>query len=142
VVATQELKTAGKPARLVFTADAPAKPLTPEWNDVRYLTATLVDDAGTPIPDATMAVHFAATGPVAIVGVDNGNMTDHDSFVGTDRKLYEGNAVAIVRATASSGAITVTATADGVAPASVKLSAGPVAEEDTAVAQSVGGRSF
>jgi beta-galactosidase len=142
VVATQELKTAGKPARLVFAADAPAKPLTPEWNDVRYLTATLVDDAGTPIPDSTTVVHFAATGPVAIVGVDNGNMVDHESFVGTDRTLYDGNAIAIVRATAGSGAITVTATADGVPAAQVKLSAGPVTEEDPAVVQAVGGKSF
>jgi beta-galactosidase len=142
VVATQELKTAGKPARLVFTADAPAKSLTPEWNDVRYLTATLVDDAGTPILDSTTVVHFAATGPAAIVGVDNGNMADHESFVGTERRLYEGNAIAIVRATAGSGAITVTATADGVPAAQVKLSAGPVTEEDPAVVQAVGGKSF
>jgi beta-galactosidase len=141
VVATQELKTAGKAARLEFTADG-AKTLTPEWNDVRYLTATLVDDAGTPIPDSETVVHFATKGPVSIVGVDNGNMVDHDSFVGTQRRLYDGNAFAIVRATASSGAITVTATAEGVAPATVTLTAGPPSQEDATVAQSAGGRSF
>ena len=50
VVATEELKTAGKPARIVFTADKATMPLTPDWNDVRYVTATLVDDAGTAFP--------------------------------------------------------------------------------------------
>ena len=53
IMATEELKTAGKPARLLLSADAPATPLTPDWNDVRYVTATLVDDAGTRIPDST-----------------------------------------------------------------------------------------
>jgi beta-galactosidase len=142
IVATQELRTAGKPARLLFTADSPAKPLTPEWNDVRYLTATLVDDAGTPIPDSTTVVHFAATGPVAIVGVDNGNMVDHDPFLANQRKLYDGNAVAILRATASSGAIKVTASADGLPTATLTLSTAPMAQENPAVAQATAGRSF
>jgi len=125
VVATDELKTAGKPARLVFAADRPADPLTPDWNDVRYLTATLVDEAGTRIPDSTTVVHFAATGPAAVIAVDNGNMIDHDPFQAMQRKLYDGHAVAIVRATAASGKVTVTASADGVASASVTLATTP-----------------
>jgi beta-galactosidase len=124
-VATDELKTAGKPARLVFAADRPADPLTPDWNDVRYLTATLVDEAGTRIPDSTTVVHFAATGPAAVIAVDNGNMIDHDPFQAMQRKLYDGHAVAIVRATAASGKVTVTASADGVASASVTLATTP-----------------
>ena len=102
-MATQELKTAGKPARLMFTADKPAVPLTPDWNDVRYVTATLVDDAGTRIPDSTTEIHFAASGPGTIVAVDNGDMRDLEPFQGTERKLYLGNTLALVRATGSSG---------------------------------------
>jgi beta-galactosidase len=129
VVATDELKTAGKPTRIVFTADSPTKAITPDWNDVRYVTATLVDDAGTRIPGSMTVVHFAVTGPAAVVAVDNGNMIDHDPFQATERKVYDGNAVAIVRATGASGKVTVTATADGVAPASVTLATAPVKVE-------------
>ena len=135
VVASEELKTAGKPARIVFTADKAATPLTPDWNDVRYVTATLVDDAGNRIPDSTTVIHFAATGPASIVAVDNGNMMDHDPFQATERKLYNGNAVALLRATGTSGRITVTASADGVPTATLTLTAAPVDKEDPTIAK-------
>ncbi len=135
IVATDELKTAGKPARIVFTADKPATPLTPDWNDVRYVTATLVDEAGTRIPDSTTVVHFAATGPASIIAVDNGNLTDHDPYQATQRKLYFGNALALLRATGSSGKVTVTASADGVPAASLTLTAAPIDKEDPAIAK-------
>jgi beta-galactosidase len=147
VVATEELRTAGKPARLVFTPelnpDAATRPLTPEWNDVRYVTATLVDDAGERIPDSTTLVHFSAAGPASIIGVDNGNLVDHEPFLATDRTLYDGNAVAILRATGTAGRVTVTATADGVAQATITLTTAPVSHEDPTVAKAVGSeRSF
>jgi beta-galactosidase len=135
VVASEELKTAGKPARIVFTADKAATPLTPDWNDVRYVTATLVDDAGNRIPDSTTVIHFAATGPASIVAVDNGNMMDHDPFQTTERKLYDGNAVALLRATGTSGRITVTASADGIPTATLTLTAAPVDKEDPTIAK-------
>lgn len=134
VVATEELKTAGRAARIVFAADSPNIPLTPDWNDVRYLTATLVDDAGTQIPDSTTVIHFAVSGPASIVAVDNGNFTDRDPYQATQRKLYCGNALAIVRATGTSGRIAVTATADGIPSATVTLTAAPIDKEDQNIA--------
>ena len=135
IVASDELKTAGKPARLVFTADTPATPLSPDWNDVRYVTATLVDAAGTRIPDSTTVVHFAATGPASIIAVDNGNLTDHDPYQASQRKLYFGNAVALLRATGSAGKVTVTVSAEGVPSATLTLTAAPIDKEDPAIAK-------
>jgi len=135
VVATDELKTAGKPARIVFTADSPATPLTPDWNDVRTVTATLVDAAGTRIPDSTTVVQFAAMGPASIIAVDNGNMTDHDPYQASERKLYFGNALALLRATGAAGKVTVTASAEGVPTASLTLTTGPIDKEDPAIAK-------
>ncbi len=135
IVATEELKTAGKPAKLVFAADKPTMPLTPDWNDARYVTATLVDDAGTRIPDSSTVIHFSASGPASIIAVDNGNMMDHDPFQATERKLYQGNALAILRATGSSGQVTVTAAADGIPAASLTLTTAPIAREDPNIAR-------
>jgi beta-galactosidase len=134
VVATQELKTAGKPARLLLSADITNAPLTPDWNDTRYVMATLVDAAGTRIPDSTTVVHFGASGPAAIVAVDNGNLADLEPYQATERKVYFGNAVALIRANGPSGRVTITATADGVPPASLTLSTAPVEKEDTTIA--------
>jgi beta-galactosidase len=137
VVAQDELRTAGKPAQLLLTTGfgaaqlaTPPGPetqpaLTPDWNDVVYSTATLVDANGTVIPDSETRVHFTKTGPAEIIGVDNGNLLDHDPFQATDRKLYEGHALAILRATSSTGTITFTATTDGLPAATITLHTAP-----------------
>ena len=65
VVAQNELRTAGKPARLLLTTEAPN--LTPDWNDIAYATATLVDANGTIIPDSTTLIHFSISGPGKII---------------------------------------------------------------------------
>jgi len=135
VVATDELKTAGKAERIIFTSDLPATPLTPDWNDVRYITATLVDAAGTRIPESDTVIHFATTGPASLVAVDNGNLTDHDPYQATTRKVYYGNAVALVRATDSTGKVTVTASAEGLSSATVALTTAPISAEDKAIAK-------
>jgi beta-galactosidase len=143
IVANDELRTAGKPARIVFTADKPSMALTPDWNDVRTVSATLVDEAGTRIPDSATVVHFSVSGPASIVAVDNGNMMDHDPFQATQRKLYDGHAIALLRATGSAGKVTVTASADGVPTASLTLTTAPIDKEDPAIAKtSATGRGF
>jgi len=107
------------------------------------VTATLVDAEGTRIPDSETRVHFAVAGPAAFVAVDNGNLNDHDPYRASERKLYYGNAVALLRATASAGKVTVTASADGVAAATATLTAGPISAEDKAIAKtSATGRGF
>ena len=137
IVAQDELRTAGKPARLLLStglaaADLTNQPLTettpaltPDWNDITYATATLVDQNGTVIPDSETLIHFSAAGPATIVAVDNGNLLDHDPFQATARKLYDGHAIAILRATAPSGNITITATAEGIPPTTITLHAAP-----------------
>jgi len=123
IVAKDELRTAGRSDHLILTTETPT--LGPDWNDVAYATATLVDDNGTVVPDTTTVLHFDTSGPGKIIAVDNGNLLDHDPFQTSERKLYEGHAIAILRATASSGAITLTATAEGVTPATIKIAAAP-----------------
>jgi len=143
IVATQELKTAGKPARIALTADSPNAPLTPDWNDVRYVTATLVDEAGTRIPDSTTMIHFSASGPASIVAVDSGNFRDTDPYQAPQRKDYYGNVLVLVRATGSSGRVTVAASADGLPPATLTLTTAPIDKEDPNLAMPASGaRSF
>jgi beta-galactosidase len=140
-VATNELRTACKPAHLILSTGLTAAQLTnqpahettpvlaPDWNDITYITATLVDANNTVIPDSETRIHFAATGPANIVAVDNGNLLDHDPFqpptAEKDRRLYAGQAIAILRATATSGNITLTATTEGLPPAILTLKAAP-----------------
>ncbi|MBC3917954.1 glycoside hydrolase family 2 protein [Undibacterium sp. CY18W] len=104
VVATDELQTAGKAARLQLSADTT---LSQHLDDVAHVTVTLVDDKGVRIPDNDTVVEFLAEGEGKVIAVDNGNMQDHDPYQASRRKLYDGNAIAILRANASNGKITV-----------------------------------
>lgn len=121
ILATRELKTVGKPAKLLLSADE--KTLTPTWDDVCTLTATVADEAGVLVPDAQDSVTFTVTGPASIVAVDNADNASHESFRGNHRRAYQGRCIAVLRATAPQGEIRITASAPGLAPAVVTLAA-------------------
>ncbi len=121
VVATDELHTAGPSAKIVLSSDRDA--LAPSWDDVAYVRATVTDAAGVPIPDAADLITFGLSGPASIAAVDNGDLGSHEPFQAAQRHAFGGQCVAILKATASSGQITLTASAPGLTAGSVTLAA-------------------
>lgn len=121
IVASDELRTAGTPARIVLTADR--NRLSSTWDDVAYLTAKIVDKDGVLVPTANNVVFFAVTGPGVIAAVDNGDNSSHERFQASQRRSYQGLSFAMIKAKASRGRITITASARGLAGASVTLTA-------------------
>jgi beta-galactosidase len=120
-VATHELRTAGKPARIVLTPDR--QTLSPAWDDVSCVEVSVVDDRGVLVPMAADLITFKITGPGVIAVVDSGSSASHEPFQASQRKAFQGRCVAMVKAAAPSGRITLTATADGLTEASVTLEA-------------------
>jgi beta-galactosidase len=118
--ARDELRTAGKPAAVVLKVDRPR--LTPSWDDVAYVTATVVDEHGVVVPPAANQITFAVTGPGAIVAVDNQDLASHEPFQGNVRNAFQGRCIAIVRATGA-GRIVVSAAAASLKADSVPLEA-------------------
>jgi beta-galactosidase len=123
LAAESELRTAGKPARILLTSDRAQ--LSPDRNNVVTLLATVVDEAGVPVPDVSGVVQFSVSGPALIVATDNGDVTDHESFQLPRHSLYGGRAIAILRATASSGSIQVHAEAAGLVSGDAQITAVP-----------------
>jgi beta-galactosidase len=112
-VATHQLRTAGRAARVELTAEETA--VTTSWEDVVHVTARIVDAHGVPVPDADHAVAFAVDGPGRVIAVDDGDPESHEPYAATSRTAFRGRVLAIVRATGP-GRVTVTATAKGLAP--------------------------
>ncbi|MEN6334839.1 MAG: glycoside hydrolase family 2, partial [Phycisphaerales bacterium] len=83
----------------------------------------VVDDRGVPVPTAADLITFKITGPGILAAVDSGSIASHEPFQASQRKAFQGRCVAMVKAKAASGRITVTATADGLTEASVTLEA-------------------
>src|SRR6185295_3820515 len=119
VAAAHELRTAGKPARINLSADR--LKLAPSWDDLSYVTITVVDDNGVLVPTATDLITFKITGPGVIAAVDSGDNAGHESFQGKQRRAYQGRCFAIVRASAGSGRIILTAETVGLARGSVTV---------------------
>jgi beta-galactosidase len=120
-VATQVLQTAGPAAKIQLETDRDN--LAPDWDDICYVRATEVDANNVPVPSAADEISFSASGPGAIAAVDSGDMGSHEPFQASQRQAFEGTCVAVVRATAATGQITITATAPGLTTGSVTINA-------------------
>lgn len=121
-VATDELRTAGKAARIVLSADHPQ--IAPGWEHVDYVTATVVDANGIVVPRASELITFHLQGPGLVTMVDNGDNTSHESFQGNARRAYEGRCIAVLQAS-QPGNLTLSASAVGLAGSTVHLTAEP-----------------
>jgi beta-galactosidase len=121
--ATDELKTAGAPARIKL---APEQSTLPHDGDhVVYVRACVTDAAGIPVTTAKNALRFSISGPGELIATDNASPIDHTPFTSPERAALRGTCVAIVRANADSGAITINATSDGLEQGSSVIQATP-----------------
>ncbi len=109
--ATHELRTAGRPVGILLAADQ--SKLAAGWDDVCRVTATVVDEHGVPLPDANDLIAFAISGPGVIAAVDNADNASHEPFQATERHAFQGQCIAFVKASATSGKMVVTASAPG-----------------------------
>ncbi|HWC96420.1 MAG TPA: glycoside hydrolase family 2 TIM barrel-domain containing protein [Candidatus Sulfopaludibacter sp.] len=116
--ATFELRTAGKPAKIVLSNEHPRIALA--WDDVAYITATIVDANGVQVASADAQVQFKISGPGLIAAVDNADNASHEAFQAAERRAFQGRCVAVVRAT-SLGRFTFTASSAGIGAASTTV---------------------
>ena len=123
VVAESDLTTAGAPARIQLSADCSR--LAAGWNHIATVTALVTDAHGVPVPDASNEITFSTSGPGRVVAVDSADNTSHEPFQATERRAVQGRCIAMVRASATAGPITVRATSPGLGSAEIQLTALP-----------------
>jgi beta-galactosidase len=112
VVATQEIKTAGAPARVVLTPDRAA--IASDGDDLSFVTVRIEDKDGNLCPSADNLVKFQIEGAASIAGVDNGNPATAEPFQADQRKAFSGMALLILRGQKDKpGRVRITATSEG-----------------------------
>jgi beta-galactosidase len=121
VVASDERQTAGKPAKIILSADK--KKISADWNDASEVTAQVTDKNGIIIPMASDLISFHISGAGQIAAVDNADNSSHESFQADGRHAFQGRCVAFVKASAPSGKISLTATAPGLTSSSITIKA-------------------
>jgi beta-galactosidase len=119
-VATDEVRTAGPPARVVLQPDRDL--IAADGQDLSFVTVRIEDERGTLVPGADGLLGFEVTGPGAIAGVDNGNAASIEPFQADHRRAFNGLALLIVRSRRGEpGPISVRATSPGLAPGRAAL---------------------
>lgn len=118
--------TTGKAAKLAAAADR--ETIKADGQDLVYVTVDVTDEAGNIVPNAANRVTFTVEGDGELVGVDNGNSPDHDSYQADNRRAFSGKVLAIVRSTKEAGNFTVTASAEGLESSGVVVSTVPLVD--------------
>ena len=133
--ARDELRTAGAPAKISLTADRATA--SHDFDDVVFVRSVITDATGVRVPTWDTTVSFKISGPGVILATDNGKLDDTTPFPVPARTVKDGRVLALVRATAPGGKITITASADGLPAGTVTLDAAPVISPATAASSPV-----
>ncbi len=121
VVAVSVLTTAAEAARLRVTADRTV--LQADGEDLSFVTVEAVDAHGQPDQHASQEVQFEISGPGVIAAVGNGDGQDPDSYSSDRRKLYQGRAQVVIRASRQAGPINLTVKSSALSSGSLTIDA-------------------
>jgi beta-galactosidase len=123
-VTADEVHTASVPARIRLTADRAT--IAADGDDLSFVTVRIEDKDGNLCLGADNLVHFNVTGAGMLRAVDNGNAATVEPFQANQRKAFSGMALAIIAGDRGKGGkIRITATADGLLPATAEVTAKP-----------------
>jgi beta-galactosidase len=124
IVAQGEIETAGEPKALKLTPHVSSSGLLADGSDVAFFDVEVVDAQGRRCPTDEARVDFKVTGPAIWRGGYNSGKINSVNNLYLDTECGV-NRVAM-RSTLTPGEITLTATRDGLQPASVTLESVPV----------------
>lgn len=118
-VAEKEIRTAGKPHRLVLEADRNV--ISADGKDLSFITVSVVDRNGNLCPNVSELVKFNVKGAGSYRAGANGDPSSLDLFHLPQMHLFNGKLVAIVESSETPGAITLEANAKGLRKGSIKI---------------------
>lgn len=116
---SEVLHTPADPAAVVLTSDK--ETLLADGRDIAFVEISTVDVNGIPVGNARNRIRVEISGAGRLVGLDNGDSTDYDSYKGDNRRLFSGKLLAMVESTLEPGEITVRAYSEGLETAELRL---------------------
>lgn len=101
----------GDSRKIVLTADR--QRMAADGKDLCFVTVETRDELDRPVENAVDYVNVTVEGAGRLLGLDNGDSTDWDSYKGSCRKLFSGKLLAVIGSLEQAGDIRVTATGRG-----------------------------
>ena len=124
-ILTEKIETTSQPVAVKLAANRSS--LAANGVDVAVISIQVSDEQARMVPTADNTITFGITGPGKIIGVGNGDPSSHepDQFITPSatwrRSLFNGLAQVIVQTTGEAGEIKLTASSDGLTPATATL---------------------
>ncbi len=122
VVATDEVVTAGPPAKLALDVDR--RRIAADGQDLAFVTVRVLDAEGHLCPNADNVVRFELSGPATLAGVGNGNPISHEDFQARQRRAFHGLGLAVVKAGREPGTVRLAASAEGLQAGAIEIRTG------------------
>lgn len=120
-VANVQLTTPSDPAEVVMKADRDV--IMADGRDIAFVEISVNDSNGVEVGNARNRIKVEVSGAARLVGLDNGDSTDYDSYKGDNRRLFSGKLLAMIQSTLEPGEITVRACSEGLTAAELYLTA-------------------
>ncbi len=114
-------ETTGAASKLILTADR--NEINADGEDVAMFAVEVQDGQGRTVPVTDNEVVFRVSGAGKLIGVGNGDPTDHASDKGTSRKAFSGYCMALVQSSKNAGNIRIEAASPGLTSASISIAA-------------------
>lgn len=113
------LITAGPAERIELLADTTK--LSAATRDICHIEYRIVDANGVRVPNADHLVSFQVDGAAEILGIGNGDLNSTEDYKDSKHKALRGRGLLILQSAPGPGEITISATAEGLRPANVRL---------------------
>jgi beta-galactosidase len=114
-----KLVTASAPAELRLTPDRGA--IKADIGSIAYVDIAIQDQNGVLVKHGEPMISLEISGAGELIAVGTGNPISEESYVGSQRKAFQGHLLAIVRSNGQAGEINLTAKTEGLAPVQVKI---------------------
>lgn len=119
VIAEDVHHSFGDSYEIILKADK--RQLKADGEDLLFLEIMMKDEQGYPVENANDRVFIQVEGSGALVGCDNGDSTDTDSYKCGNRRLFSGKLLAVIKAGTYPGTVKITVTSEGKAPAGLEM---------------------
>lgn len=120
VIATDRQCSFGDATSIIQTPDQMS--MQADGSDLIFIEISSLDVNGNHVANASNRVHITVDGPARLIGLDNGDSTDYNSYKGNNRRMFSGKLLAILASTNEPGTIVVTASSEGLPDSKITLS--------------------
>ncbi|MCR4901270.1 MAG: DUF4982 domain-containing protein [Butyrivibrio sp.] len=129
VIATDIAESFGDSKKIVVKTFENNTRLKANGRDLIFAEISTVDNKAVEVRNSQSRVKVSVSGPARLVGLDNGDSSDLDSYKSDSRRLFSGKLLAIIESTYEEGDISVKFSSQGLEGAELFLTS--VADDET-----------